>query len=114
MPPVAYLEPTETVAQAPRFARHLIDNRRHVLDFSGERRLNHSWCKRHKMRNPDPYQPPEPQPDHGSATRRAALIGLLMILVLVIGGLFLSHVLRGMTRLQDCALSGRSNCSVNP
>src|SRR5450432_1330552 len=29
-----YLEPTETVAQAPRFARHLVDKRRHALDLT--------------------------------------------------------------------------------
>jgi hypothetical protein len=33
LPPLAYLEPTETVAQPPRFARHLIDKRRHCLDL---------------------------------------------------------------------------------
>ena len=36
-PAVAYLEPTETVAQAPRFARHLIDKPRHVLDLTTRR-----------------------------------------------------------------------------
>ena len=43
-------------------------------------------------------------------TRRGALVGLVIILLLVIGGLLLTHVLRGMSQLQDCALSGRSNC----
>jgi len=42
------------------------------------------------------------------------LIGLVMIVLLILGGLFLSHTLGGMARLQDCALSGRSNCSTNP
>jgi hypothetical protein len=44
-------------------------------------------------------------------TRRGALLGLAIILLLVIGGLVLTHVLRGMAQVQDCALSGRSNCS---
>jgi len=44
-------------------------------------------------------------------TRRGALIGLLLILLLVAGGLLLTRVLRGMSQLQDCALSGRSNCT---
>jgi hypothetical protein len=35
-PSVAYLEPTETVAQAPRFARHLIDKWRHALELTKE------------------------------------------------------------------------------
>ena len=33
-PTIAYLEPTESVAQAPRFPRHLIDKWRHLLDLS--------------------------------------------------------------------------------
>jgi hypothetical protein len=45
-------------------------------------------------------------------TRRGAVIGLLMIVLLVLGGLALTHILGGMSRLQDCALSGRSNCST--
>jgi hypothetical protein len=36
-PPFMYLEPTETVAQAPRFARHLIDKRRHSLDLTARK-----------------------------------------------------------------------------
>jgi hypothetical protein len=66
------------------------------------------------MRNPDRWQPPERQPDPAPATRRGALIGLVMIVLLILGGLFLTHTLGGMARLQDCALSGRSNCSANP
>jgi hypothetical protein len=34
-PPFMYLEPT--VAQAPRFARHLIDKRRHPLDLGARK-----------------------------------------------------------------------------
>lgn len=69
-----------------------------------------------QMRNPDYWQPPERQPDPEPAptTRRGALIGLVMIVLLVLGGLFLTHTLGGMARLQDCALSGRSNCGANP
>jgi hypothetical protein len=66
------------------------------------------------MRNPDPWQPPEREPDPPPTTRRAALIGLVMIVLLVIAGLMLTHTLGSMARLQDCALSGRSNCSTNP
>lgn len=45
------------------------------------------------------------------APRRGALVGLVLIVLLVAGGLLLSHALRSMAQLQDCALSGRSNCS---
>lgn len=82
----------------------------------------------HPMRNPDkwspmePEGPGEPQPevpkplggDGGPDTpdtRRGVLAGLVIILLLVAGGLLLTRVLRGMSQLQDCALSGRSNCT---
>jgi hypothetical protein len=45
------------------------------------------------------------------STRRGALVGLVLVLLLVGGGLLLTHVLRSMAQLQDCALSGRSNCT---
>jgi hypothetical protein len=38
-------------------------------------------------------------------------MGLVMIVLLILGGLLLTHILGGMARLQDCALSGRSNCA---
>ena len=74
------------------------------------------------MRNPDKWPPMEPEdPDaapplgHGDAdaphSRHGALIGLVLILLLVAGGLVLTRVLHGMSQLQDCVLSGRSNCS---
>jgi hypothetical protein len=66
------------------------------------------------MRNPDPWQPPEPAPQQPPTSRRAALIGLAMIVILVVAGLVLTHILGGMARVQDCALSGRPNCSTAP
>ena len=80
------------------------------------------------MRNPDKWLPKEPdepevpQPPGGdgsggegepdsSGTRRGALVGLIVVVLLVVGGLVLTHVLRSMARVQDCALSGRSNCT---
>jgi hypothetical protein len=73
------------------------------------------------MRNPDKWLPMEPDGTDGPAdrggapqepnTRRGALVGLVLILLLVIGGLLLTRVLRGMSQVQDCALSGRSNCT---
>jgi hypothetical protein len=44
-------------------------------------------------------------------SRRAGLIGLLVALLLVILGLILVKVLGAAGRLQDCAMSGRSNCA---
>jgi len=81
------------------------------------------------MRNPDKWSPMEPDGpgglwgrgrgdgDRGDGgrgqiqSRRGALLGLLVVLLLVAGGLVLTRVLRGMAQTQDCALSGRSNCT---
>ena len=52
-----------------------------------------------------PADPPPPDP------RRAGVLSLLVILALVRGGLFLVHVLRKAAQLQDCILSGRTNCA---
>jgi hypothetical protein len=43
--------------------------------------------------------------------RRAALAGLIFLLVLVVVGLFLASKLRGVSELQDCVMSGRTNCA---
>lgn len=53
----------------------------------------------------DPYDSQTPD------NRLPALIGLIVILLLIIGGLFLVHVLNGTSQIQDCAMSGRTNCA---
>lgn len=50
----------------------------------------------------DDSQPPD--------SRLPALIGLLVIMLMIIGGLFLVHALHGTSEIQDCAMSGRTNC----
>jgi hypothetical protein len=57
------------------------------------------------MKEEKPQQPPVPD------TRRGALVGLVLVLVLILGGLYLAHVLHSASQLQDCVLSGRSNCA---
>jgi hypothetical protein len=53
-------------------------------------------------------EPPEPRaPD----SRRGAVLGLIVALLLVIVGLILVHVLGDSGRLQDCVMSGRTNCA---
>jgi hypothetical protein len=65
----------------------------------------------------EPEEPDVPQPSGGGenaeapGSRRGALVGLVIVVLLVIGGLLLTHMLHGMAQLQDCALSGRSNCT---
>ena len=49
--------------------------------------------------------------DDGAAPPRGALIALIVIALLVVGGLWLAHTLRGVGRLQDCVMAGRSNCA---
>jgi hypothetical protein len=52
--------------------------------------------------------PEEPEsPD----SRRGALIGFGLVLLLIVGGLVLVHVLRGTAQVQDCVMSGRTNCA---
>jgi hypothetical protein len=67
--------------------------------------------------------PPDPQDGDNSGersgqqrrsepdSRRAAVIGLLVTLLLVILGLILVKVLGDSGRLQDCVMSGRTNCA---
>jgi hypothetical protein len=47
--------------------------------------------------------------EENRATR--SLAGLAVSLFLVVLGLFLTQKLTGMARLEDCLLSGRSNCA---
>jgi hypothetical protein len=44
-------------------------------------------------------------------SRRGAVIGLIVIVALVLGALLLVHALERMSEIQDCAMSGRSNCA---
>lgn len=43
--------------------------------------------------------------------RSAALIGLIIILALAIAGVLLVRELRERSRLEDCLMSGRTNCA---
>jgi hypothetical protein len=56
-----------------------------------------------KQREPGPHEPPDP--------RRAAAVGLLVALLLVVLGLVLIRYLAEAGRMQDCVMSGRSNCA---
>ena len=49
--------------------------------------------------------------DNEPDDRRGALIGLGVVLLLVVVGWLLVHVLRDTSRVQDCAMSGRTNCA---
>jgi len=59
--------------------------------------LPRSTEEREAPRSPDP--------------RRAALIGLILTLGLVLAGMLLVHILGRAARLQDCVMAGRTNCA---
>jgi hypothetical protein len=53
-------------------------------------------------------QPRGPEEDDRRLT--ASLAGLAIALLLLVAGLFLAHKLSDMAKLQDCFMSGRTNC----
>jgi hypothetical protein len=57
----------------------------------------------------------ENRPGHGNdeadQRRSAALIGLIIILALAIAGVVLVRELRERSRMEDCLMSGRTNCA---
>jgi hypothetical protein len=48
---------------------------------------------------------------HEPDSRRPAVIGLVVVLLLVIGAYFLVAALRKNADLEDCLMSGRRNCA---
>jgi hypothetical protein len=49
--------------------------------------------------------------EEGEARRTAALMGVVVILSLAIIGVILVRELRAKANLEDCLMSGRSNCA---
>jgi hypothetical protein len=52
-----------------------------------------------------------PDVDPGDS-RRGAIAGLIIAIVLLVVGIWLAHKLTAASRLQDCVMSGRTNCNV--
>ena len=50
--------------------------------------------------------------DHGD-NRRGAVVGLIIALVLLVLGIWLARNLTAASKMQDCLMSGRTNCNVN-
>ena len=44
--------------------------------------------------------------------RRGALVGLIIAVALLVVGVWLAHQLTAASKLQDCLMSGRTNCNV--
>lgn len=50
-------------------------------------------------------------PSQDEPSRRATLIGLVIAIVLVLAGWWLARELTAASRMQDCLMSGRTNCN---
>jgi hypothetical protein len=50
-------------------------------------------------------------PEQGES-RRPAIAGLAIAVVLLVAGLWLAHELTAASKMQDCLMSGRTNCNV--
>jgi hypothetical protein len=53
----------------------------------------------------------EPKQD-GGGSRTPAIAGLAIAVVLLVVGLWLAHELSAASKMQDCLMSGRTNCNV--
>lgn len=56
-----------------------------------------------------PSAPPKPQ---SRDSRRGAIAGLIIAAVILGIGLWLARDLTAASKMQDCLMSGRSNCNV--
>jgi hypothetical protein len=52
-------------------------------------------------------------PDQGG-NRPGAIVGLAIAVVLLVMGLWLARELSATSKIQDCLMSGRTNCNVIP
>jgi hypothetical protein len=52
-------------------------------------------------------------PDRGG-NRLGAIAGLAVAVVLLVVGLWLARELSATSKMQDCLMSGRTNCNVIP
>jgi hypothetical protein len=53
----------------------------------------------------------EPDQNQGGS-RVAAIAGLAIAAILLVAGLWLAHELTATSKLQDCVMSGRTNCDA--
>jgi len=49
--------------------------------------------------------------DHDGDNRSGALIGLAVVAVIFVVGWFVAHALYASGKMQDCLMSGRTNCA---
>jgi hypothetical protein len=54
----------------------------------------------------------QPSDDRGDGPNRiAALLGLVLIVLLVVAAVYLMQALHRESQLEDCLMSGRTNCA---
>jgi hypothetical protein len=64
------------------------------------------------MTQPSPAPRQDSDDDRGGGPNRiAALLGLVLIVLLVAAAVYLVQALRRESRLEDCLMSGRTNCA---
>jgi hypothetical protein len=54
---------------------------------------------------------PKPRTRESRESNTPAIAGLAIAAVLLVVGLWLAHELRAASKMQDCVLSGRTNCN---
>ena len=54
-------------------------------------------------------RPPDDQ--GGERSRSGAVVGLVVVLALVVAAVYLVHALHKESQLEDCLMSGRTNCA---
>ncbi|MGA7940287.1 hypothetical protein [Bradyrhizobium sp.] len=64
-----------------------------------------------KSENSKP-ESPKPERPEPAGSRTPAMAGLAIAVVLLVVGLWLARELRAASKMQDCLMSGRTNCNV--
>lgn len=55
---------------------------------------------------------PNREPEEPDDNRRGAIAGLVIAVVLLAVGIWLARDLTAASKMQDCVMSGRTNCNV--